>query len=939
MNLKTTVALLLFTMMSINTGFAQEVKKADIIGIIHDETEAPLISATLMLIHAEDSTLVGFSTTEQDGSFKIKNVRAGAYLLKTNYLGYIPLYTEVKFADESVIDLGVIGMEAAPEVLREVEITADYVPIEISNDTIAYNAAAFKTLPNAAVEDLLKKLPGVEVDKEGNITAQGEDVQKVLVDGKEFFGSDPKIATKNLPADAVDKVQVFDKRSDQAEFTGVDDGERQKTINIKLREDKKKGFFGNLEGGYGTDDKYNAKMNLNRFNKKSQLSFLGLANNINQQGFSMNEFVNFSGGMSSLMRSSGGRVRIGGSSSAVPISDGLSDGLAKTLAGGVNYNVEIGKKLDLRTSYFYNGINNQITQDKFRQDFVYDSLGNNGVIETFGHSENSTKSDGHRINFIAEFDIDSTQNLKLTSSAGVSNGDFSSLDSTRTFNTSDVLTNRNISDYYSDGDDLSFDGELLYRKKFAAKVGRSLTASANLNINNNDGNGRLKSISEFLTTGLDVINQRQVFGGDNMRWGSKLSYTEPLGKKTYLELNYQYQNNKNESDKDFFDIDSTSNEDGILNPVLSTYYTRDYDFHKGGVTLRLNSNKSSLNLGLQYQDAELTGFVNRNDSIIRRDFGVFLPSVRWRYEFATARSMRVQYNTSINVPGMEQLSPIVDNTDPLRVYIGNENLQEEYVHNARIMFHSFSQFSNTSVFAMLRSVVTKDKIINSSYFNQDLREVTTPINIDTDLRLTAYGSFSTPLKFIKTRIRLNLNSTYNRSEVFINRVNNDIDRWNHRFGLSFQSLNSEIFDYSVGGSWTYNTTTYSDNTSFDQNYFIQNYYTDISVNFLKTWSISTSFDVRFFSGEQFVDNEIIPLWKFSLSKYVFEDRRGEIKISVFDVLNENQGISRTSNLNYIEEIKSNALEQYVMLSFVYAIKGFGQPEPSNMHIIGHGRRR
>jgi len=240
---------------------------------------------------------------------------------------------------------------------------------------------------------------------------------------------------------------------------------------------------------------------------------------------------------------------------------------------------------------------------------------------------------------------------------------------------------------------------------------------------------------------------------------------------------------------------------------------------------------------------------------------------------------------------------------------------------------------------MLRGVVTKDKIINSSYFDSDLRQITTPINIDVDYRLTAYGSFSTPLKLIKSRIRLNVNSTYNRSQVFINRVQNDIDRWNHRFGLSFQSLNSDVFDYSIGGSWTYNTTAYSENSNINQDYFIQNYYTDISVNFLKTWSISTSFDVRFYSGDQFSDNEIVPLWKFSLSKYVFKDRRGEIKLSVFDVLDENQGISRTSNLNYIQEIKSNALEQYVMLSFVYAIKGFGQPDQSNMHFIGHGSRR
>ena len=252
------------------------------------------------------------------------------------------------------MDLGQIEMIPSAEVLSEVEVTADHVALEIRKDTISYNADAFQTQPNAAVEDLLKKLPGLEVDQEGNVKAQGEDVQNVLVDGKEFFGTDPKIATKNLPADAIDKVEVYDRKSEMAEFSGVDDGEREKTINLRLREDKKKGVFGNLEAGYGTDERYKAKASLNRFSKNSQLSFLGLANNVNEQGFSVNEFLNFSGGMSRMMQSGGGRIRLGGDNS-VPISQGLSDGLAKTLAGGVNYNLEFADKFDLRSSYFYNG--------------------------------------------------------------------------------------------------------------------------------------------------------------------------------------------------------------------------------------------------------------------------------------------------------------------------------------------------------------------------------------------------------------------------------------------------------------------------------------------------------------------------------------------------------------------------------------------------------
>jgi hypothetical protein len=338
-------------------------QRTEIRGTVTDTTLQPLSSATIMLLNAEDSILVSFAVSDPEGAFLIKQVKPNDYLLQVSYLGFQTHFQEISITDADPVDVGAINMQHEGALLSEVEITAEHVPIQIKKDTIEYNAEAFKGQPNDAVEDLLKKLPGMEVESDGTVKAQGETVEKVLVDGKEFFGTDPKIATKNLPADAVDKVQVFDKLSDMAEFSGIDDGDRTKTINLALKEDHKKGVFGNISAGYGSDDRYETKTNINRFTESSQLSFIGMANNVNQQGFSIQDYVNFSGGMQNIMRG-GGRSRGGGS--GIQINSGISDGFVKTLAGGLNYNVDFGKKTELRMSYFHNGIKNDIKQDVFR---------------------------------------------------------------------------------------------------------------------------------------------------------------------------------------------------------------------------------------------------------------------------------------------------------------------------------------------------------------------------------------------------------------------------------------------------------------------------------------------------------------------------------------------------------------------------------------------
>ena len=929
--------LALFAMGTVEVS-AQTFKKSDVVGIIHDDQDAPLTSATIMLLNARDSVLASFAISDTDGRFAIKGAKAGNYILKISFMGFSTVTRELMLGEEEVVDLGTITLKEATAILSEVEVLADHVPIQIQDDTINYNADAFKVQPNDVVEDLLKRLPGIEVDKDGGIKAQGEEVQNVLVDGKEFFGNDPKMATKNLPADAVDKVQVYDKLSDMAEFSGIDDGERSKTINLELKEDKKKGMFGKIEAGYGHDagavadeGRYATKLNLNRFTKNSQLSLLGMANDVNQQGFSFGEYINFSGGLSRMM--GGGRFRMGGGGGP-QIGEDLSDGFVNTLAGGINYNVEIGKKLDIRSSYFYNGIDNDITQDIFRQNYIVDE-----TFETFEDATQSSENDGHRVNLIAELEIDSTTEIELRSNASFNNGDYLSNQFTETF-ADQGLDNTLLTDYTSLSDGFDFNGDLYLRKRFGAKRGRTMTANLSLNSGDDNSEARLTSLQNFLLTGdEEFIDQMQQDVGDNMNWGARLSYTEPVGKNKWVEFNYRYQNNESKSDQDVFDLDPVTGAP-TPNTDLSTTFQRDYTYHRTGATFKLNTPKSSLNIGVQYQDTDLRGFINQDESPIAKDFSTVLPSLRYRYEFATARSIRFDYRTSIDVPSLQQLSPLVDNTNPQRIYIGNPDLKAEYQHRANIHFHSFSQFSFTSIFAMLSGTITKDKIVNSTEVDRvTFKETQRPVNIDNDYRLTGYASFGTPLKFIRTRLELNSNVSYNRSKLFINTIENDLDRWTRSVGLSFSSMNSEVVEYQVGARFSNTTSEYSEDKSFDQDFVTQTYYADLTVNFLKTWSISTSYDLNRYTGDQFEGDEELPLWKASLSKYVFKDKRAEIKLSMFDVLDENRGINRTSESNYLEEIRTNSLGRYYMLSFIYSIKGFGQGDTGNMRMIRHGRRR
>ena len=707
---KTLFAFIVSTFLTIH--LSAQVNKSTFSGVVIDESDLPIPGATVMVLNAADSTLAQFSSSNTQGSFTVKNIPPGDYLLNITFLGMQAIYQPITAGQVAETDLGKIKLSAANTILNEVEVKADFVPVEIHKDTISYNADAFQTQPNAVVEDLLKKLPGIEVGADGKIKAQGEEVKNIYVDGKEFFGSDPTMATKNLPARALKKVKVYDKRSDMSEFTGVDDGEREKTINLELRDEFKKGLFGTGEAGYGTDERYNAKASVNRFTKTSQLSFLGQLNNINQQGFTFNDRMNFTGGMRGMSSNSGG----GGGRSQdfsigqdVPLSDGTSVGLINTGAAGLNFNWQKTKKFNLRSSYFFNSVDKNLLQNSYRQNLSDDPF------DTYEDSETNTNNQSHSIALNSDIKPDSTQQVKVNVRLGFGNG--TSLDNSLVQNIvpDSMLENQSLTNTDNSSDNLSLNANATYIKRFGNR-GRNVSLAGTVTKGDQNTDSKLDALTEYFSTGQsNALDQLQYTLSNNIRYDGQISFTEPLKKRRFLEFSYNFNSLDADYDHTVSDLENTI---PVPNDTLSNQYSSIFQYHRPGVSFRYSGEVNTVNVGLQYQISELTGQVSRSEEDIKKSYNNLLPRFIWRSDLGNGKNLRFAYTTRINQPSITQLSPVVDNSDPLRLYIGNPNLDAEYNHNVNFNFHSFSQFSSTSFFGSIGGTLTNHKIITSRFVNE-----------------------------------------------------------------------------------------------------------------------------------------------------------------------------------------------------------------------------
>lgn len=889
-------------------------------GKIGSKEEPSMPYASVVLLQAKDSVMGGFAITKGDGSFEIKRIKPGNYLLQVSFVGYKTLSKPVEVKGD--LDLGMVTMEKSSVDIDQYEVVDERVPIQIKGDTVAYNAKAFKTQANADVEELLKKLPGVEVDKDGKIKAQGEEVKKVLVDGKEFFGDDPKMATKNLPADAIDEVQVFDKESDMSQFTGVSDGNDEKTINLKLKPGKKKGYFGNITGGYGNSvgkptDRFKLKGSVNRFSKKTQLSFIGMGNNLNEAGFSWDDYVGMMGGMQAMMM--GGGFSFG--DVAMPFNWGQNKGITQTWAGGFNLNSDLSKNTQLYASYFYNRISNTTNITSHKE--YFNAPGNYSTEEG---SNSTSLNNSHRLNTRLKHKIDSTQDITWRTELRYNDSETGMKLTQNSYSSEGALTNGIASDVDGTGTQLDASSDLQYRKKFA-KPGRSFVVDLSGSYGDGGRNGNLQSNNQILQFDTiaywkyDTIIQEQDYNKGNKGYTGDVRYVEPLGKKKYMEFTYKRGATFTDLVTDYFDVNPELST-RTYNSRLSTNYANQYIYDRGGASFRIANKKVNVSAGAEVQYSELDGKLRITDTKINQTFLNVLPNFRLRYNISKGKTMRLRYRTSVNEPSIEQLSPVVNNSNPLRIYVGNPNLKAEYRHTARFRYNAFNQFAFTSFFVSSSMTYTKNKVQNQVLIDSNLVQTTTPVNVANDLNLNTYVGFGAPVRPLKIKFDIFGYGSYRSSILLQNGVPVRTHIYNNSGTFAVENRKKDNFDLRAGTEITYNITTYEGDAGKTQEYITNRYFGDLVVYFLKKWTFSGGADYNVYTGEAFASNQSIPILRASLSRVFLKGDRGQLEFMIYDILNKNIGFQRNQNLNYIEQQTSNTLGRYFMLNFTYSLKGF-----------------
>jgi hypothetical protein len=939
--MKTTLLLLLLCL-SFTVTFAQIPSRYQIQGTAVDSASIGLPQATVMLLQRKDSSLINFVRANDKGFFSFKNIKKGEYLLKISYVGYIPFQKNIPLESVEVLDMGLLPMKLITKELFEVVVRTARAPLTIKGDTIEYNASSFKVPPGSTVEDLLRKLPGVQVDANGNIKAQGKEVKKVLVDGKQFFGSDPKAATQNLPAEAITKVQVYNDKSEQSKITGVDDGKKEKAINLELKEEFKKGGFGKITAGLGNINRASVKGNYNKFDKTNQFSLIGLANNANEGGMSWDDYQDFRGsnafnfgddgdfgfgGNGRYFSFSSGDDDDGGGLS-IPMGSGGGRGFTNNVGLGANYNYDT-KKNKLSASYFYNST--KVTLDALSSQQTF--LPNNGQIASNTASNTININGNHRGSLRYEKTIDSLNTLIFINKTRLNAGN-STLGSTQLNNYSDRGTPNNSQSNSSTRNNVTnikrFDiaNTLIYRLKFMKK-GRSLAASTTYLINNTDGSATQESLNKFYqaTTANELIkriNQLQSTATQRSQFKASLLYVEPLSKTFFWETFYNFSVRTDNVDRGANDL--LRSEQPRVDSV-SVYYNNDLIYNRLGSSLRYSSNGINISAGLAAQRIAIKGrFANRENATtfntVNRTFDSFVPYLSTNIELENNLYLNADYNVNISQPQTRDLQPVINNSDPLYVQQGNPDLLPEVSRQISAGGGMFNPSSFISLFANLNYGYNINQIIyNQTIDPKTLITTTKPENMTGGQSIGGYFSFGFPIKKTKLTADLSANPNFSNNLTKINGVLNETKNRNYSFSTRLDWTPNDNFTLFANAQFGISDSKFSISTAQNVQIYNNEYSLTMNVKMPKLVFFKTSLDYRTYKNERYNFDTQIPIWNASVYKILGKDKKAEIRLSAFDILNKNQGITQNAYQNTVSQERIQTLAQYFMLSFSYNMRG------------------
>ncbi|TDB62384.1 outer membrane beta-barrel protein [Arundinibacter roseus] len=935
----------LFLILSMSA-FVAQAQTYRLTGTVLDSTSQQGVAGAYVSVEipGKDTKPV-YTTTDLNGKFEFQGLTQAKYLLKVTYLSYSDALRTVSINElsEPVIQLGTIPLQESATDLKEVKVVGQIQQSQQKGDTTQFNAAAFKTNPDATTEDLIQKMPGITVVN-GQVQAQGEAVQRVLVDGKVFFGDDATLALRNLPAEIVDKIEVFDRQSDQSQFTGFDDGNAQKTINIVTRTDRNAGKFGKAFAGYGSDNRYMAGGNLNIFGKDKRISIIGLSNNINQQNFSSQDLAGALGGGGNSGRGGGrggrGGGGGGGGDAASNFLVGQQNGITNTTALGLNYSDKWGKNLEVTGSYFFNRSGNANTQNTNRETFLTNATGNQFYSEQNNFSNTNLN---HRVNFRFEYTLNKNNSFIFSPGISWQNNTSNTMRIGATTLQNGTLLNETDNTQRNESMGLGSNSSLLWRHRFA-KAGRTLSVNLSTNINNRTSEGSLYALNQFYNTGRfpgDTIDQISESLSNTARMGASINYTEPLSKIVQLQFGYTVNLSNSDSKSETFHYVNSEQRYARLDTLLSNTFDNQYLTHRAGLTLRGNKKKVTGAVGVDFQSAGLYSqqlFPRFNE--VDQTFTNILPNGFFMFRPSEGKNLRMFYRTSTNEPSITQLQNVVNNSNPLFLTAGNPNLKQEYSHRVNLRYSSSDSKLGRNFFIYGSFNYTGNSITNSTFVAQTpvtlpngLRleqgaQLTTPVNLDGNWNFRGFVNYGSPIKAIKVNLNLNSGVTVTRLPGLINEQLNLSNNYALTQGIVLSSNISTNLDFTVAFNGNYNIVRNSLQPQLDNNFFSQNTSARVNWIFGKGFVLQTDLTNQSFRGLGEGFNQNFTLWNASVGKKFLKDNKGELKLTVFDILAQNNSISRNVTETFLEDVTSRVLTQYAMLTFTYTLRNFGKaPAP------------
>jgi len=904
-------------------------------GVIEDTLGNPLIYSTVLLLDT-DSTMVDFTRSELDGSFRFKGVSSGEYLVKTTFVGFIPLHSKVNSRGGKDVDLGILKMSELAAELMEIVIKAAKAQIKMRGDTIEYDVSTFKVPDGSTVEDLIRKLPGMEVDQDGAMRSDGKDVTEVTVDGKSFFGNNPKAATQNLPSESISKVQVFDRKTEEEEITGSTAQSQEKTMNLELKEDFKTGGFGRVVAGVGTEDRKEIKGNFNRFNEKIQFSLVGVGNNTGRNGLSWDDYQDFLGSQSFNFDSnleygfggggnrffffSGGSNSLESSIQSVFFQGRQNSGFPENYNGGANFNYD-HNKLKISSVYYYNQAGlvstTETDRDRFFPNFVQNEEGSN---------QKDDISRGHRGEFTIESELDSLHSIKFEFNAAaidqekIYNGE-NDLFRNSIYQSRGVVNNVNLQSGYLGN------SALIFRKKFKKKGRRIGMNISYLFTHLNDDRDQKSLTTFFDENGVEEsrldLNQFNANVGDKKVFKANAIFVEPLSKKFFFQTFANHSQRRETGEREVLDRKENSD---IVNEFLTRTSINNIDMNRVGASMRYSHNGVNITTGLAYQQFELSGsYSSINESLfsgeIDRGFDNVIPHLAVNYTPGRNMYLSMGYTRTANEPQIQDLQPVIDNANPLFITEGNPDLTPQIGNDINAYMSRSFPASGIRISLNGRFTLFDNYIGRSESIDDQGITSYKPINIEDGNQGNIWFSVNLPIIQNKFTTRWNLSTNVSDLPAQVNGVMNNtkVVTLNPRLTISYTP--TKDFLLSLNGFYRNSNTSYDINSSQDQTVINKGFELEFNTKLVGGIYLASRLNYNKFTNDRFGQDLSVPILNASIYRQFLKGNKGELRLAIYDAFDENVSLQQGTYGNGISQSLTNALGRYVMLSFTYNIKG------------------